>query len=358
MRRLAVVLVLAALGVLTARGAVPCGLLPLQPDCRVAVFPGPADNVLELVDVGEASAGAAAGEFLMTTVRVDPTIGWRDWLRVAVSPAASDAPRSTVLPDGASIDEVTAENAALMDDSQQQAAIAALRAAGYDVDPRSVGARILYVLDDSAAADVGLDAGEVIVSIDGRPVRTPQDVEAALGRRDPGEHVTVGIRDPDGHRRRERLRLTAGDDDPTRPVIGVVLGHEVDLPVDVRFDAGVVGGPSAGLVFALSLVDLLDSRDLTGGRVVAGTGTIQADGRVGPVSSVGLKLLGALDREDGGPPAQVFLVPAANLDDAQAAPVERDVLLVPVDDLDGALDALRRLRTGGVPEGAVRRSGG
>lgn len=133
-----------------------------------------------------------------------------------------------------------------------------------------------------------------------------------------------------------------------RPAAG---GADVTPPVDIRIDAGSVGGPSAGLMFTLGIVERLSPDDLTGGLAVAGTGTVDPDGAVGPVGGVRQKLAGATNRQSSTQ-ADVFLVPRANLAEARGAPVGRDILVVPVDDVAGALDVLAQLREGVRPAGA------
>ncbi|MEX2328740.1 MAG: S16 family serine protease [Nitriliruptoraceae bacterium] len=123
------------------------------------------------------------------------------------------------------------------------------------------------------------------------------------------------------------------------------------LPVDVRIEAGDIGGPSAGLAFALAVVEVLGGRDLTGDLVVAVTGSIDADGQVAAVGGVRQKIAGA---SRGPSRADVFLVPRANLGAARSAPVATDLLVVPVDDLDGALAALTQLASGGLPDGSLQ----
>lgn len=126
-----------------------------------------------------------------------------------------------------------------------------------------------------------------------------------------------------------------------------------ELPIDVAIDAGEVGGPSAGLMFALAVVDRLTPDDLTGGTVVAGTGSIDAGGRVGEIGGIRQKVSGAIDREDGGPPATVFLTPAGQVAEARAAAVDSEILLVPVETLADGLEALRDLARGSTPAGAL-----
>jgi Lon-like protease len=133
----------------------------------------------------------------------------------------------------------------------------------------------------------------------------------------------------------------------------VLLRSFLDLPVDVEIDAGVIGGPSAGLMFALSVMDLLEPEDLTGGKVVAGTGTVDRDGTVGAVGGVRQKVVGATATTADQRPATVFLVPEGNLEDARSVSVPREVLVVPVATLDDAVRALDDLRAGREPAGAL-----
>ena len=128
-------------------------------------------------------------------------------------------------------------------------------------------------------------------------------------------------------------------------------GPAAGLALDI--DTGVVGGPSAGLVLALAIVDRLGPEDLTGGLVVAGTGTVTEDGQVGAVGGVAQKLTAAVARGGDRRPADVFLVPRGELALARRVAVPHEVVLVPVDDLAGALDALAVLRAGARPDDAV-----
>lgn len=144
----------------------------------------------------------------------------------------------------------------------------------------------------------------------------------------------------------------AGYDVPEEPD-----GAHSQLPLDVAIDAGVIGGPSAGLMFALSIVDLLDPQDLTGGTVVAGTGTLASDGTVGPVGGVRQKVLGATAPGGDRRPASVFLVPSANLGQVADVAVARDLLVVPVTSLDDALEAVADVRGGRHPRGALALAG-
>jgi PDZ domain-containing protein len=345
----AVVALLAmAAGTLVARGAVSCEALAAQPSCYVAMRPGPSEDVLRLLDVRGARAYATSGELLFTTVAVDEDLGLREWLAASMSGAIEAVPRAQVFPVDRDREEVTRQNAALMADSQLTATMAALERLGYDLVGE--GARVAEVVADAVTYE--LRVGDVITAVDDEVVTDSQDAVGAVQARRPGERVVFSVR-RDGDELRVPVRLGAASDDAVRPYVGVLLTTDLDLPVDIVIDAGVVGGPSAGLMFALSIIELLGPDDLADGRVVAGTGTLARDGQVGAVGGVRQKVIGATQRPDGGRPADVFLVPRANLADAQDAPIDRPLTLVPVDDLDGALAALAALREGREPAGVV-----
>ncbi|MFA9444412.1 PDZ domain-containing protein [Egicoccus sp. AB-alg6-2] len=351
---LAVVVAFAALsaGGAIARGVVPCELLRAQPTCYVALRPGPAEDVLRLVEVTGARAYGSTGELLLTTVAVDEELGLAEWLRASVSSGIESVPRDTLFPPGSDRDEVAEYNAALMADSQLTATLAALEELGFDVTGE--GALVTAVVEDAVTDQ--LEVGDVITAVDGAPVTDNRGVVTAVQSRAPGDRLALLVRRGEGEREVEVVLGSAADDE-LRPYVGVLLSTELALPVDVRIDAGVIGGPSAGLMFALSIIDVLGPQDLTGGTVVAGTGTLARDGAVGAIGGIRQKVLGAIDREDGGRAASVFLVPSANLDEALGTPVERDVLLAPVATLDDALAALSAVRAGEQPAGAVQLQG-
>jgi Lon-like protease len=335
-------------GWLFARGEVPCEVLAVQPSCEVAVLPGPSEDTLPLVTIGGAEAFETDGQLRLTTIAVQDHLGLRDWLRARTSRTIDAVPRETIYPAGADAEEVAETNAVLMADSQLVATIAGLTASGYTLTGE--GALVAGIQDDAVTDD--LEAGDVIVGVDGEAVTDSRDVVDAVQASDPGATLEFAV-ESDGAPREVDVRLGRSDDDPPVPYVGVLLTTELDLPVEVSIDSGEIGGPSAGLLFALSIVELLGAEDLTDGRIVAGTGTVDRDGRVGPVGGIRQKVAGATTPASGGDPAAVFLVPRDNLAEARRAPVDRDILLVPVDTLDDAIDALGALRSGRDPQDAV-----
>ncbi|MDX1510379.1 MAG: PDZ domain-containing protein [Nitriliruptorales bacterium] len=353
MRRLTVLLLAVTSVLLLGRGAVPCGVLDDQPGCLVTFLPGPTRDTFGLVEITGATTSESDGELLLTTVLVDTTLSLREWIESKFDTTIDTYDRDLFFPEGVTEEEVDERNAQLMRASQIEATLAGLRAAGYDVSLEPTGLSVAGFADDHRIAEGDLEVGDVLVSVDGEPVATFEDILAALSGRQPGDVVTLTRRRGDEEAAIE-VELVDSPDEPGRPLIGILLGEDYDLPVDVQIEAGEIGGPSAGLMFALSIVDTLRSEDLTGGRVIAGTGTITPAGDVGSIGGIRQKIVGALNRADDLPPATVFLVPAANLAEARTAPVDKPILLVPVATIGEALAALELLRVDEMPANAVQ----
>lgn len=352
MRRLLLVLLVVAGLTMLGRGALPCDAFSVQPNCYVALLPGPVEDTLQLVEVGDERAYAATGELLLTTVAVEADLDVVDWIRFAISPRADEVERERLFPPGEDVEQVAERNAALMESSQLDATIAALRQLGYAFDTDFDGARVEEIQPPSAVDAGQLEEGDVIVAVDGQAVTTNSEVVAAVETERPGDEVTLTVR-RDGAERTETLTVIASPDDPDAPRLGILLSSYLELPVDVHIDAGVIGGPSAGLMFSLGVIELLGPEDLTGGRVIAGTGTIDRDGTIGAIGGIRQKVLGATLRGGESRAPTVFLVPAGNLAEASDAVVDRDITLVPVATLEEALAALADLRAGRDPEGAL-----
>ncbi len=350
MRRLLILLLVASSLGFMGRGGVPCDRVQSQPQCLVALLPGPTANTLDIVEIA-GDTSLSAGELLLTTVSVDPSLTFREWVRGAFDSRVDHFDRELIYPTGTSVEEVRAQNVALMENSQLDSMIAALHALDYDFDEDFDGAEVVEVAEYSAAADGTLLPGDVIVDVAGTRVSGTSDVVGAIARFGIGDDLALVVQ-RDGSELPVTIQLVAAPDDG-RPVMGVTLRSFLELPVQITIDAGIIGGPSAGLMFAVAIVDELSPEDLTGGLIIAGTGEIDRLGTVGPIGGIRQKVLGATSRGDE-PPATVFLVPELNMPMAVKAPVRSEILLVPIGTLDDALEALRLLRDGQEPVGAVR----
>ena len=213
------------------------------------------------------------------------------------------------------------------------------------------GGAVLAVVDTITAQRFGressdlLQVGDVLTAVDGEPVRDAAELRALISGRAPGEPVTITYQRAGTPTDVRVTTTTAGDEGEKRAVIGVVTEEKpLEVPFDVTIHLQDVGGPSAGLMFTLGILDKLGADSLTGGKYVAGTGEISVDGTVGPIGGITQKLIAA--RRKG---AVVFLVPAANCAEAATRPPS-GLTLVKVGTLTDALDGLQAVRRGDRPE--------
>jgi Lon-like protease len=276
------------------------------------------------------------GRMAFTAVYAQPAT-WPDVARARLFGDAELEPIAQVQPPGVTQQQVNDTNRRLIDESKPVAAVVGLQAAGFDAHIVGRGARVESVLPDTPAAG-NLEDGDVITAVDDQPVATTADLIEAVRRHGVGETLALSyVRD--GQPNSELLATAASPTNPTQPLIGVTIstdGFDVQLPFPVDIDSGDVGGSSAGLMFALGILDSVTDGDLTRGHFVAGTGTIAADGTVGPVSGAAEKVVAAARAG-----ADVFLVPRVNYAEAREWPTS--MTIVPVDRFQDAVASLCQL---------------
>ena len=298
----------------------------------VVVAPGRSFDVRGDVRVSGVPVQRPSAPYLLTSVRLSQpnTFGV---LAAAFRVDRQVLPSAKVLPSGIAPGAVDALEHDLFLESQQTAAVAAARAAGYRAALTGAGARVVGLAPSSPASGV-LQVGDTITAVDGSPVATVSGLHDALAGRPTGQTLSLAV-----DRGRRHLRLDVKNDRLPElsggTGIGVVVPTEdlhAVLPFTVSFRKRPdVGGPSAGLVYALAVADMLDHRDDARGRAVAATGTIAPDGSVGPVGGVAEKAVAA-----DGAGADLFLVPADELGSVK----DRRIRLVGVKDLRQALGLL------------------
>lgn len=330
-------------------GFVPCDTIQHQPTCNVALLPGPTETVDDLVEVDAPETFGSEGELLLTTIVVDSKLTVVEYFRDLLDDDTSVVGRETIYPSGQTVQDARIENEILMSDSQLTAKVAALDHLGVDLEGLTAGAEVVTVLPDTPAETSELTPGDVVTAVDGQAVGNADEAVAAIGVLAPGDVVTLTLGEGDDATDVE-VELAENPEDADRPYVGVLLRDYQVLPYDIEIEAGAIGGPSAGLVFSLGIVDRLTEEDLTGGDIVAGTGTINDQGQVGPIGGIVQKVAGAVNRDD---PAEVFLVPDGNWESALTATPSREITLVRVATLDDAVLALEELSVGATPEGAV-----
>ncbi len=313
----------------------------------VALGPGPVFNTLgttdgkPLIQVPADRDHPAAGELDLTTVNVYPRIKLGDAIAKWFDDRFAVVPREIIYPPGQSEQQSDEETRREMAESQQHAVTAALCEFGTPVTSRVV---IDGVGDGGPADKAGLKKDDVVASIDGGRVDSVCTLRHLMAKHRPGDVVRVGYRRA-GETHVVEVQTREGDGANTgKAVIGVGLAErDPHPPFPVTIALQDVGGPSAGLMFALGIYDRLTPGDLTGGKIIAGTGSIDDDGSVGPIGGIQQKLVAA--RAHG---AAYFLTPAGNWDEARRA-VPKGLHVVRIATLEEALAAVRAIAAGRDP---------
>ncbi|MFC4602433.1 PDZ domain-containing protein [Rhodococcus kronopolitis] len=305
-----------------------------------ALGPGPTFNTLgevdgkQVVQIEGTDVDPTSGNLNMTTVSVRDGLNIFEAFGFWLSGRHGLVPREEVYPPEKTRDEVKEENNQEMVQSESSAELAALHYLDLPV-----ALEVAEVSEDGPAAGA-LRQGDQLLTVDGQQVRTVGEVQRAVATLAPGTQVQIGVR-RDGQDLTVPVTLGERPGGQGAGYLGITPTEDPEVPFTVDFNLSEVGGPSAGLMFTLAVIDKLSPGELSGGDFVAGTGTIDSDGDVGPIGGIPYKLIAA--REAG---ATTFLVPASNCDEARVNTPD-GLRLVRVENLDGAVQALESLNNGG-----------
>lgn len=337
MRRRGVTVILGAL--LTALLAVGVMAAPLP---YVVLKPGPTVNTLgsskgvEVIQVTDAATSTSAGQLRLTTVNVQSQVelvwaisGW-------FSKKDAVVPRELIYPANSTEKQVEQQNAEEWTESQESAVTVALTKLGYPLQTvvKSVTA---------GGASVGkLQAGDVITAVDGTKITDPAKLTEVIRAKPAGTTFAIAYT-RSGKAGSVKIATVESGDERT-PRLGIEIEKKQPYPFKIKIDLDKIGGPSAGLMFTLGIIDKLEPEDLTGGKIIAGTGTIDDEGNVGPIGGIPQKLVGA---KNAG--AQLFLVPKDNCDEALKNAVD-GLAMAEAATVDDALTALKTLTSGGTPK--------
>lgn len=292
------------------------------------ISPGPAQDVLPLIHIEDTSIYPSNGHLLLTAVNLQqPNIYGAVWAWLDSTQAV--LPEGDILAPGESQQQEVRRQLSEMDTSKIDAAYVALHAyAGYPAH-HGKGVLVESVIPGTPAEGI-LFAGDLIETVDGKPVKDPAELGTIVRSAGVGKTLTIRIKAAnETHDVSVRPVRVKGI---PYPVIGV-SGVE-NFPFPLTIDSGNIGGPSAGLMWTLGLADLLTPGDLTGGKSIAGTGTIDLTGKVGPIGGISEKVIAA---ERAG--AKVFFAPVQDAPDARS--VANRIVVVPVATF---MDALRYLQ--------------
>ncbi|MGA7227099.1 MAG: PDZ domain-containing protein [Acidimicrobiia bacterium] len=295
---------------------------------------GPVSDASDAIVADDVTTYPPEGELLMLTV-VSQDVNLFEAAIAGIDPTIDLVRKEAYRQPDETDEEYRKRVLQQMDDSETRAISVALRYLGYEMVP--VDVVITDLVPDKPADDV-LQIGDSVNTFNGTEIVQSTDLTNALKDLHPGDIVPMGIT-REGTEQTVDVQLTERDDEMGGPMIGIVVGEVTKPPFPITIQAGNVGGPSAGLMHTLAIIDTLTPGEMTKGHVVAGTGTIQYDGTVGNIGGIRQKVVGA---EAAG--AGYMLVPAGNYDEALTA--ERDhIELVPVTNLQDAIDFLDSLPT-------------
>lgn len=313
----------------------------------VVESPGPSLNVLgeyegkDIVSVENRDGAASEGELRMTTVSVQGSPGY-DIPLAGVMSAWFDRDRSimpveALYPDDTDAEDNSLMNTVEMNGSQQEAIAAALAKQGISYSTTTI---VAGVRSDGAAAN-RLEPGDVVLTVNGQQVTDVASAGEAIGRTPRGQKVNVTVR----RKGEEKSVALTPRYEGERALVGIVLSRGFEFPVKVNFALDGIGGPSAGMIFALAVYDEMTPGDLTGGKKIAGTGTIDEQGTVGPIGGIRQKMIGS--RSDG---AEYFLAPSANCDEVTGH-IPEGLQVVKVDSLSDAISSVEQIASTGSIKG-------
>jgi PDZ domain-containing protein len=337
MRRRGVTVILGAL--ITALMAVGVMAAPLP---YVVLKPGPtvntlgSDNGTEVIQVTNAKTSTSAGQLRLTTVNVQSQVELVWAISSWFSSKDAVVPRELIYPPDRTEKQVEQQNAQEWTQSQESAVTVALTKLGYPVQT------YVKAVTTGGAATGLLKADDVLTAVDGTAVTGPNKLTELVKAKPAGTARTVSYTRAG---KAGTVQITTKTDKGSdAPRLGIEIATKQPHPFTVKIDLDKIGGPSAGLMFTLGIMDKLKPEDMTGGKVIAGTGTIDDDGNVGPIGGIPQKLVGA---KAAG--AQVFLVPKDNCAEALKNAVP-GLPMAEVATVDDALTALKTFTGGGTPK--------
>ena len=312
----------------------------LAPIPFVFFKPGVPDNVAgKIISIKDAKTYPINGKLFITSILVtnpdSPVFGAETLVNWAIGPHVV-LPKESVYPPIQPSQKIERDSRNEMESSKVTSTAAALRYLGYDFD------EVYYVSDirDYSDAIKKLKIGDVITEIDGKEINQIEEIRTSYAKKSIGDSllITVERKDKNGKVTPVTTQVILVEnldiEEKERPAIGILVGTSARFPIDVDFNLPGVGGPSAGLIFAVGIVEKLTEEDLVRGRKIAGTGTITPSGKVGGIGGIEEKMVGA--SRIG---ATIFIAPRENCPDIEHVP--KGLKVIPVSTLSEAIEALR-----------------
>lgn len=305
------------------------------PTSFYVMSPGIAEELSPRISVEDGYKDQIKGSFLLTAVGSQKATIW-DYIYVKTfKPRGYELEIiSEQLPEGINMDKYLQMMEDLMEESKLTAEAVALQKIGYDVKIQGEGVEIIEVLENSEAHGK-LENGDIITSIEGQQTDIASVAVDIIRNREIGDTVDLEVL-----RNNKKISLTVEtielSESPGKPSIGILITTKnlnYEFPIEVKYDTGNIVGPSAGGMFALEIYNQLVEEDLTNGKKIAGTGTINIEGEIGPIDGIEQKIIAAEEAQ-----AEIFILPEENFEAAKK--VKTSIKLVPVKTFDEAVEFL------------------
>ncbi len=302
------------------------------------IAPGITVDLKNIITVEQGSK-QKEGSFFLTTVS-SRTLNLPLLIYAAIDPNVNIERKEQMIPPGWDMKQYMKYMKKWMEESQKTAEVVALKKAGYNPQILGDGAQVVEIMPTSPAKG-NLLLGDIIKKVDKEKVNLAEEVVKKVSNRNVGEKVELEVE-------RENRTITVfiptmeSKTEKGKPVVGIyitTLNWKPMLPLKVDIDTGEIGGPSAGSMFTMEILNQLTPEDLTRGRKIAGTGTISLDEQIGEIGGIKQKVVAAY--RDG---AEIFIVPEKNAEDAMKAAEGLNITVVPVSKLDDILNYLRGLK--------------
>jgi PDZ domain-containing protein len=326
---------------LLSQVVITVSLIPLNSGIEA---PGFTASVEPMVQLPSEYRHSSTGKLILTSVISQTPILSGEWIYAHLDNSIKLKPPEQIIPKDQTVQSVSQKDYQQLQDSEEIAVIVGLRLAGYAIDIVNDGITIVSVLPSSLAIAI-LQADDVITAVNGNPVSIPLDLTEQLDLLTPGSIISLTI-ERNGQIMDVSVPIMASEQAEGHARIGISIvqhnsGYTLPFPIEI-ISQKVLGGPSAGLMFTLGVYDILTDQDLTGGRTIAGTGTVDLDGNVGAIGGVQQKVVAA---ERAG--AEYFFSPAENFTDALSMATRITVVKVEtVQDAINFLQSLAPLKTG------------
>ena len=304
----------------------------------LAWSPGPTPEVVDLLTVRGAEQYPIEGDLYMLTVS-QQDLNVYELLAAVADPQVDVLERIAVRPIDVTQEEYQRQSRVRMDESKVAAISVALDRLGYDVTVEGEGVEVVAVIEGTPADGV-LEAGDIITAIDGDPVSIATDAVAEISKYAVGDTITLTVSRGDSVIQ-VPITLIEHTQNEGMPMVGfgpATHNPQYVFPIEIDIDSSNIGGPSAGMMYTLAIINVLTEEDITGGFRIAGTGTISTNGEVGPIGGIRQKVVGATLSG-----AQYILVPEANYEEALTADIE-GAEIVAVGTIDDVLEFLATLR--------------